>query len=87
MRLAILLVLIVGLVYAQRPAPSPSVPPSNAAVEKFSSSQHTITVAGKPLTYTATAGTLVLRNDAGNPTASMFFVATFATKRIGRSGR
>lgn len=75
MRLAFLLVLIVGLVYAQRPAPSPSVPPSNAAVEKFSSSQHTITVAGKPLTYTATAGTLVLRNDAGNPTASMFFVA------------
>jgi carboxypeptidase C (cathepsin A) len=39
---------------------------------------HSVTVDGKPLAYTATAGTLTLRNDLGKPTASMFYVAYVA---------
>jgi carboxypeptidase C (cathepsin A) len=36
---------------------------------------HVITVAGKPINYKATAGTLTLRADDGAPIASMFYVA------------
>jgi carboxypeptidase C (cathepsin A) len=32
-------------------------------------------IAGRPVDYTATAGTLTLRDDEGKPTASMFYVA------------
>ena len=37
--------------------------------------QHTATIGGRPLAYTATAGTLTIRNDDGKPTASMFYTA------------
>ena len=33
------------------------------------------TIGGKPIAYTATAGTLTIRDDEGKPTASMFYVA------------
>ncbi len=36
---------------------------------------HVVRVAGKPINYKATAGTLTLRADDGAPTASMFYVA------------
>ena len=36
---------------------------------------HTATIGGRPIAYTATAGTLTLRDDDGKPTASMFYVA------------
>jgi len=36
---------------------------------------HTATIGGKAVAYTATAGTLTLRDDEGKPTASMFYVA------------
>ncbi|EQD50160.1 serine carboxypeptidase family protein, partial [mine drainage metagenome] len=34
-----------------------------------------VVVDGKRIDYTATAGTIILRNKAGKPTASMFYVA------------
>ncbi len=37
--------------------------------------RHTITLAGKSIAYTATAGTLTLRDGKGEPTARMFYVA------------
>lgn len=37
--------------------------------------RHTAVIAGRPLAYTATAGTLTIRDDDGKPTASMFYVA------------
>ncbi|MFI4974701.1 MAG: S10 family peptidase [Caulobacterales bacterium] len=37
--------------------------------------RHQAVIGGKPLAYTATAGTLTLRDDEGKPTASMFYVA------------
>jgi carboxypeptidase C (cathepsin A) len=36
---------------------------------------HQATIGGKPIAYTATAGTLTLRDDEGKPIASMFYVA------------
>ncbi|HEY7852889.1 MAG TPA: hypothetical protein VIB82_07925, partial [Caulobacteraceae bacterium] len=36
---------------------------------------HQGVIGGHPLTYTATAGTLTIRDDEGKPTASMFYVA------------
>jgi len=42
--------------------------------EKTSVTRHTIRIAGQPVAYTATAGTLVLRDDAAKPVASFFYV-------------
>jgi carboxypeptidase C (cathepsin A) len=47
-------------------------------VEQARSSHHTVSVGGKTIGYTATAGTLTLRDDDGKPIASMFYVAYVA---------
>ena len=46
-----------------------------AAVERVSTTQHTITINGKSVPYTATAGTMVLRDPAGNPKATVFYIS------------
>jgi carboxypeptidase C (cathepsin A) len=69
---------------AQRPSPggraagqgggasSEGVP----AVEKVSTTQHTITIDGKQIAYTANAGTMVLRDpDTGKAKATVFYIA------------
>ena len=43
--------------------------------EVAKTSHHTVTIGGKTIPYTATAGTLTLRDDDGKPIASMFYVA------------
>ena len=45
------------------------------AVEKVSTTHHTITIGGKPFAYTAHTGTMVLRDEDGKPKASVFFIA------------
>jgi len=56
-------------------------------VEVTSKTKHEITVNGKKIPYTATAGTLVLKKEDGKPWATIFYVAytrddvTDATKR------
>jgi carboxypeptidase C (cathepsin A) len=49
--------------------------PAPPAVEKLQQTQHTVQINGKAISYTATAGTLVLKRDDTKPTASIFFVA------------
>jgi carboxypeptidase C (cathepsin A) len=49
-------------------------PPAPPAVETSSKTQHTITIGGKKIAYTATAGTLVLKKN-DKPWASMFYTA------------
>ena len=44
-------------------------------VEVKSITHHQGVIGGRPIAYTATAGTLTLRDDDGKPTASMFYVA------------
>jgi carboxypeptidase C (cathepsin A) len=71
----------VGPVAAQRPggrgvqqggnSESEGVP----AVEKVSTTHHTITLNGKQIAYTAHTGTMVLRSDDGKPKATVFYIA------------
>jgi carboxypeptidase C (cathepsin A) len=55
-----------SLVSSDKPSP-----PQDAE----SVTQGSVTVEGNRIDYTATAGTLILRNDRGEPTGSMFYVA------------
>ncbi|KAB0666925.1 peptidase S10 [Oryzomonas japonica] len=48
---------------------------SSPAAETPAVTRHTITMKGKTLTYTATAGELPVQNDAGETEAQIFFVA------------
>jgi len=50
-----------------------SVPPPPEEV--LSVTSHTVTIAGRPIAYTATAGNYVLKSEDGTPRASFFFVA------------
>ena len=43
--------------------------------EEISQTHHTVTVDGELIEYTATAGTLLLRDKKGDPKASVFFIA------------
>jgi carboxypeptidase C (cathepsin A) len=43
--------------------------------EKVSKTQHSITIGGRNIAYTATAGTMTLRKEDGTPTASIFYIA------------
>ena len=64
---------------ADDPAKDPEDKPESAAKappkEESSATQHTILVGGQTIRYTATAGTLLLKDDKEEPTASVFFVA------------
>jgi carboxypeptidase C (cathepsin A) len=51
----------------KRPLPPPE--------EKSAVTRHSLTLDGKAYPYTATAGTLLLRNDEGTVTASVFYIA------------
>ncbi|MFB3853293.1 MAG: S10 family peptidase [Vicinamibacterales bacterium] len=42
--------------------------------EKTSVTKHTVRIGGQAVPYTATAGTLILRDDSGKPMASFFYV-------------
>ena len=46
-----------------------------SAKEVARTSHHSVTIDGRTIPYTATAGTLTLRDDEGKPIASMFYVA------------
>jgi carboxypeptidase C (cathepsin A) len=50
-------------------------PPEMPAMEKSSVTHHSAQVGGQTINYTATAATYVIRDDAGNPKATFFFVA------------
>ena len=45
------------------------------AIEKISTTHHTTSIDGRPITYTARAGTLVLRDEEGKPNATVFFIS------------
>ncbi|RKF23326.1 peptidase S10 [Altericroceibacterium spongiae] len=55
--------------------------------EQAQPSKGHVTVEGQRIDYTATPGTLTLRNDAGEPIASMFYVAYTADNRGEASDR
>ena len=55
--------------------PPPSKPEEAAPVERTSVTAHTLNLGGKQLHYTATAGTLLIRNEEDKPYGSIFYVA------------
>jgi len=66
---------------AQTPAPSSGTPQTDdgdargPVAEIAQTSEHVLRLGAKSIGYKATAGTLTLRADDGDPTASMFYVA------------
>jgi carboxypeptidase C (cathepsin A) len=75
-----------GSISAQQPAPA-AAPPATAAPSKdtiapaselketTSVTKHVVEVGGQRIAYTATAGTILLRDDKNKPEASVFYVA------------
>src|SRR4051812_6082559 len=59
---------------ADKPA-KPDAPPKPAPEEKSSVTRHTLTLDGKALPYTATAGTLQLKDEDGTVKALIFYIA------------
>lgn len=43
--------------------------------ERVSKSKHTVVIDGQEIAYTATAGTMILKDEEGKPKASLFYVA------------
>ena len=61
---------------AEAPAPNAAKPDQRLALlPADSTTHHSITVHGRTLGYTATAGTFKLLDDKGEPTAKLFYVA------------
>ena len=61
-----------GAPQAAGPKEHPQLPEEDVSV-----TSHAITVGGKPLPYTAVAGTLLLKADDGRPRANIYFTAYF----------
>jgi carboxypeptidase C (cathepsin A) len=55
--------------------------------EVAKTSRHSVVVGGRTIPYTATAGTLTIRDDDGKPIASMFYVAYVADRAKGEADR
>jgi carboxypeptidase C (cathepsin A) len=49
-------------------------PPADAK-DKISTTQHTVTIGGQTISYTARAGTMIMRDEEGKPRASFFFTS------------
>lgn len=72
-----------GLLIAQTPQPVPAKGPETSPQiarpapmsERLSSTSHVLRLDGRDIRYTATAGTLPIRDDRGKTLANMFFVA------------
>ncbi|MFL6290983.1 MAG: S10 family peptidase [Thermoanaerobaculia bacterium] len=60
---------------APAPAPAPAAPAAKPLEDRIDSTKHKAVIGGASIAYTASAGTLVLRDEEGKPEASMFFVA------------
>ena len=70
--LCLLLVSVTAFAAPAKPTKTPFVPiPKERAV----STQHSVMIGGQTIHYTATAGTILLRNKANQPVGSMFYVA------------
>jgi carboxypeptidase C (cathepsin A) len=49
-------------------------------LEKVSTTQHTATIGGKTIPYTANAGTMIIRDEDGKPKATVFYISYTADK-------
>jgi len=64
------------MVAGREPSSRPATAGGGApAADRAVTTQHEITIAGKPLKYQATAGTMAMKDEAGKPKASIFYIA------------
>jgi len=92
--------LLSSAAFAADQAPAGDVPPKDVKAESSKSDsdvvkasveedaqpvRRSIALNGRTITYTATPGHLTIRNDKGEPTASMFYVAYTAAPASGRA--
>jgi carboxypeptidase C (cathepsin A) len=73
---------VLGVAQKKTPGPSPKAEeattkeePSAKPEAQAVSTHHTVEIAGKRISYTATAGTIILHDDKDEPTAEMFYIA------------
>ena len=90
--LAVSCLAVAPAVAQQRPGTRPGAPGAANApesqpkaegvepVENVSTTNHTITIGGKTIAYTAHAGTMIIRDDGGKPKATVFYIAYTADK-------
>ncbi len=76
--LCILLLALSGPALAAEDAKDGDTKPAANIADQVSATQGSVTVGGKSIAYTANTGLLVLKNDKGEPTANMSYVAYFA---------
>ena len=76
-RAALITLMLAAPAYAaDAPPPKPESGDTRLAMLPADSvTHHTITAHGQKLAYTATAGTLKMRDEKGEPTAEIFYVA------------
>jgi len=67
----------------REPASQPGDVASPPVKERRVATHHLLNLPGRTIAYEATAGTLTLRDDAGKPIASMFYVAYVADQPAG----
>jgi carboxypeptidase C (cathepsin A) len=67
--------LLLAAVTASPSPPAATPAPSDAGAYPDAVTQHSVTIDGRPYAYTARAGTILLTNEKGEPTARMFFTA------------
>ncbi len=78
LRKFVLALLLCELAFSRRPCASAQPAqkdPENQPVERFTATQHTLTLNGQAIAYTATAGTLLVRDNDNKPYGSFFYVA------------
>ena len=77
LRSALLGLALSGAAVAQVPVPSPAPPaaPAEKPEGKVSVTRHTVRIGGATIPYTATAGTLLMKNEKDEPIALMGFTA------------
>jgi carboxypeptidase C (cathepsin A) len=74
--------------FAQAPeAPAGAKPVADAPKEESSVTDHTIRLGGQEIPYQATAGTFLLKDDKGEATASLFYIAYTRKNVSDLSGR
>ena len=73
----ILMLLVCPVLFGQeKPAPAAKTEtPAKEPTDQISTTQHTVTVGGQAIAYTARAGTMVLKDEDGTPRANFFFIS------------
>ncbi len=71
----ILAILVCPALFAQERTDTAAKEPKETPKDQISTTQHTVTIGGQAIAYTARAGTIVLKAEDGTPRANFFFIS------------